>query len=171
MGPDLRESFLQVQAALASARMVLNPKKTAVVPQLAFTTRDSGVDVQWGPWRNPVQQGRVGTFQRATRLAVFQKAFTIKPLPMALYGAQMSGMADRHLQSSRVAVQAALGSGASWRPSWSSLSVAAWWLIPRSPWTRRCCVRGPVRVEGSGPASRRSGEMPFVSPCDSRFPS
>ena len=83
VGPDLRESFLQVREALARAGMVLNPKKTVVVcngpvarasvtaawrnrslPQLVFTTRDLGVDVQWGPWSNPVEQGRWGTFQK-----------------------------------------------------------------------------------------------------------
>ena len=31
VGPDLRESFLQVREALARAGMVLNPKKTVVV--------------------------------------------------------------------------------------------------------------------------------------------
>eukprot|EP00971_Amphidinium_carterae_P351506 6492146-Amphidinium_carterae.2 len=33
--------------------------------QVQFTTRDLGVDVQWGPWRNPVQQSRVKAFTAA----------------------------------------------------------------------------------------------------------
>ena len=53
---------------------------------------------------------------RSLGLAVPQKTFILKTLyPMAIYEAQVGGMADRHLQTLRVAARAALGSGASWR--------------------------------------------------------
>ena len=49
-------------------------------------------------------------------LAVPQKAFIIKMLsPLALYGSQVGGLADRHLQSLRVAARAGLSNGASLR--------------------------------------------------------
>ena len=91
--------------------MVLNPKKTVVVTNVPkarasvkaawrnrITIRDLGVDLQWGPWRNPVQQGSDGTFQKAVfglrhlGLAAPQKVFTIKILcPVAFYGGQTKG--------------------------------------------------------------------------------
>ena len=76
VGPDLRGSSLQVRDSRGRFGMVISPKKTVVVTnglaarssvtiagknrslsQLVFTTRDLGVDVQWVPWRNPVQKG------------------------------------------------------------------------------------------------------------------
>eukprot|EP00971_Amphidinium_carterae_P258601 5132668-Amphidinium_carterae.1 len=72
----LREAFKAVRTVLLDAGMQLNKPKCVVVAntdacrlecrrawnrmgvQVAFTTRDLGVDVQWGPWRNPVQQSR-----------------------------------------------------------------------------------------------------------------
>ena len=35
------------------------------MPRIAFTTRDLGVGVQVGPWRNPVQKSRCRKFQQA----------------------------------------------------------------------------------------------------------
>ena len=90
------------------------------------------MDVQWGLWRNPVQQGRADTFRRAVPAALSGFGGPPKCLrvndPLARgplnYGAQVGGMANRHLQTLRVAARAALGSGASlelaihggWRP-------------------------------------------------------
>eukprot|EP00971_Amphidinium_carterae_P128630 2547859-Amphidinium_carterae.1 len=80
---DLREAFRSVRHVLTEAGMQLNKAKCVVVAntdpcrqecrkawrgmgvQVAFHTRDLGVDVQWGPWRNPVQQSRVKSFTAA----------------------------------------------------------------------------------------------------------
>eukprot|EP00971_Amphidinium_carterae_P117313 2323807-Amphidinium_carterae.1 len=82
-GFELREAFKSVRAVLEAAGMQLNKAKCVVVAntkacrlecrrawhrmgvQVQFTTRDLGVDVQWGPWRNPVQQSRVKAFTTA----------------------------------------------------------------------------------------------------------
>eukprot|EP00971_Amphidinium_carterae_P249004 4942660-Amphidinium_carterae.1 len=37
---------------------------------VSFTTRDLGVEVQWGPWRNPAQQSRIKSFGSAMRRRV-----------------------------------------------------------------------------------------------------
>eukprot|EP00971_Amphidinium_carterae_P303923 6039353-Amphidinium_carterae.1 len=80
---ELREAFRSVRTVLTDAGMQLNKAKCVVVAntdacrqecrkawrgmgvQVAFHTRDLGVDVQWGPWRNPVQQSRVKSFTAA----------------------------------------------------------------------------------------------------------
>ena len=74
----------------------MDTNETAASPSWFLPTRNIGVDVQWEPWRNLVQQGRVGTFQRAMLrlcslgLAVPQKPIILKTLyPMALYGVQV----------------------------------------------------------------------------------
>eukprot|EP00971_Amphidinium_carterae_P152708 3026825-Amphidinium_carterae.1 len=63
--------------------------------QVEFTTRDLGVDVQWGPWRNPVQQSRIKSFTAAMRrvrmlnLPLQFKMGMIRALyPLALYGSE-----------------------------------------------------------------------------------
>eukprot|EP00971_Amphidinium_carterae_P337072 6473724-Amphidinium_carterae.1 len=81
----LREAFKAVRRVLEDAGMQLNKAKCVVVAntdpcrrecrrawdrmgvKIEFTTRDLGVDVQWGPWRNPVQQSRVKSFTAAMR--------------------------------------------------------------------------------------------------------
>eukprot|EP00971_Amphidinium_carterae_P053980 1062728-Amphidinium_carterae.1 len=63
--------------------------------QVEFTTRDLGVDVQWGSWRNPVQQTRVKSFPAAMRrvrilnLPLQFKMGMIRALyPLLLYGSE-----------------------------------------------------------------------------------
>eukprot|EP00971_Amphidinium_carterae_P206860 4104571-Amphidinium_carterae.2 len=111
---ELREAFKAVRSVLLHAGMQLNKSKCVVVAntdqcrlecrrawhrmgvQVAFHTRDLGVDVQWGPW-NPVQQSRIKSFTAAmTRVRMLN-------LP-------------RHLTSQvRVSARRALGRGAQLR--------------------------------------------------------
>eukprot|EP00971_Amphidinium_carterae_P331897 6465724-Amphidinium_carterae.3 len=82
---DLREAFRAIKRVLEASGMRLNKTKCVVVANtnacrlecrkawhrmgvdVSFTTRDLGVDVQWGPWRNPVQQARIVSFNKAMK--------------------------------------------------------------------------------------------------------
>eukprot|EP00971_Amphidinium_carterae_P295966 5878324-Amphidinium_carterae.1 len=64
--------------------------------QVAFHTRDLGVDVEWGPWRNPVQQSRIKSFTAAmTRVRMLNlplrfKMSMIRALyPLVIYGSEV----------------------------------------------------------------------------------
>eukprot|EP00971_Amphidinium_carterae_P044572 876552-Amphidinium_carterae.1 len=64
---------------------------------VSFTTR-AGVDVQWGPWRNPVQQSKIKSFGAAMRrvrmlnLPLRFKMSMIRALyPLVIYGSEVSG--------------------------------------------------------------------------------
>eukprot|EP00971_Amphidinium_carterae_P056198 1108840-Amphidinium_carterae.1 len=90
--------------------------------QVEFTTRDLGVDVQWGPWRNPVQQSRVKSFSAAMRrvrmlnLPLQFKMGMIRALyPLVLYGSEVSGLAHTSIHKVRVSARRALGRGAQLR--------------------------------------------------------
>eukprot|EP00971_Amphidinium_carterae_P231450 4593218-Amphidinium_carterae.1 len=85
---------------------------------VSFTTRDLGVDVQWGPWRNPVQQARVQSFGQAMKrvrmlnLPLRFKMSMIRALyPLVIYGSEVSGFAETSLGKVRIAARGALGRG------------------------------------------------------------
>eukprot|EP00971_Amphidinium_carterae_P077286 1526441-Amphidinium_carterae.1 len=79
----LREAFEAVKRVLEALGMKLNKTKCVVVSNtgacrqkywrawlrvgvdVTFSAHDLGVDVQWGPWKNPVQQSRVKPFSDA----------------------------------------------------------------------------------------------------------
>eukprot|EP00971_Amphidinium_carterae_P209838 4162225-Amphidinium_carterae.1 len=90
--------------------------------QVEFTTRDLGVDVQWGPWRNPVQQSHMKSFTAAMRrvrmlnLPLQFKMRMIRALyPLALYGSEVSGLAHTSIHRVRISARRALGRGAQLR--------------------------------------------------------
>eukprot|EP00971_Amphidinium_carterae_P132322 2620887-Amphidinium_carterae.1 len=142
---DLREAFKAVRTVLSNAGMMLNKMKCVVVAdtdaslagtnagelgvvwecrilQVAFHTRGLGVDVQWGPWRNPVQQSRIKSFTAAmTRVRMLNlplrfKMSMIRALyPLVIYGSEVSGLAVTSLQKVRVSARRALGRGAQLR--------------------------------------------------------
>eukprot|EP00971_Amphidinium_carterae_P094512 1870755-Amphidinium_carterae.2 len=136
----LREAFKAVRTVLLDAGMQLNKSKCVVVAntdacrlecrrawhrmgvQVAFHTRDLGVDVQWGPWRNPVQQSRIKSFTAAmTRVRMLNLPLQLKMsmiralYPLVIYGSEVSGLAATSLHKVRVSARRALGRGAQLR--------------------------------------------------------
>eukprot|EP00971_Amphidinium_carterae_P046018 905444-Amphidinium_carterae.1 len=136
----LRDAFKAVRMVLLDAGVQLNKSKCVVVAnteacrlefrrawkgmgvQVAFHTRDLGVDVQWGPWRNPVQQSRIKSFTAAmTRVRMLNlplrfKMSMIRALyPLVIYGSEVSGLAATSLHKVRVSARRALGRGAQLR--------------------------------------------------------
>eukprot|EP00971_Amphidinium_carterae_P274967 5456067-Amphidinium_carterae.1 len=96
---------------------------------MVFTTLDLGVDVQGGPWRNPVQQSRVKSFieamrgVRTTGLFWYYKVimtglfwyFKVILYPLVLDGSEVSGLASTTFSEVRASARGALGQGAKLR--------------------------------------------------------
>eukprot|EP00971_Amphidinium_carterae_P292268 5801930-Amphidinium_carterae.2 len=137
---DLREAFRVVKKILEESGMRLNKNKCVVVANtdscrlecrrawnrmgvdVSFTTRDLGVDVQWGPWMKPVQQSRIKSFTtamsrvRMLNLPLRFKMNMVRALyPLVIYGSEVSGLAKTSMAKVRVSARSALGRGAQLR--------------------------------------------------------
>ena len=119
-------------------------ERSSVTAAWRNRARDLGVYVQWEAWRNPVQQGRLGTFQqallklRSLGLAPPERLHHSKPFtPWLCVGPTCK------LCVLRPDLPLAVGRrGGGWR-SWSLPFMSGWWRIT-SRWLliRRCCVPG-----------------------------
>ena len=177
VGPDLRESFLQVREALARAVWSLTPRRPLWSPTnrlreprprllgetIAVVTRqDLGVDVQWDCGE--------------TRGGHLSACHVAAPLsgpggpPESVRSSSKPFMGHKRVAWRTATCRAcvlrpwlpcAAGRRGGGRPSWSSSSMAAWWLMPRrlgrgvGAWWARACEIGPavavmplVRVKG-----------------------
>ena len=136
---QLRDGYRAARRKLQHLNMQLNEHKTVAVantprarqqmrlawkgmrmPRIAFTTRDLGVDVQFGPWRNPVQKSRCRKFQQAMDriamlpLATAERAFLVKLLlPPTPYGSEVGGCSQTLQQQLTTAARKGIAGGAS----------------------------------------------------------
>eukprot|EP00971_Amphidinium_carterae_P105715 2093546-Amphidinium_carterae.1 len=129
---QFREAFRSIKKILELAGMRLNKTKCVVVANtdacrhecrrawnrmgvdVGFTTRNLGVDVQWGPWRNPVQLSRIKSFTAAmSRVQDEHDPGAVSACH--LYGSEVSGLAATSSHRVRVSARGALGRGAQLR--------------------------------------------------------
>eukprot|EP00971_Amphidinium_carterae_P253296 5028837-Amphidinium_carterae.4 len=118
----LNKTKCVVVANTAACRLECQRVWNRMGVDVAFTTRDLGVDVQWGPWRNPVQQSRIKSFTAAmTRVRMLNlplrfKIGMIRALyPLVIYGSEVSGLAATSMRKVRVSARSVLGRGAQLR--------------------------------------------------------
>eukprot|EP00971_Amphidinium_carterae_P026180 516378-Amphidinium_carterae.1 len=132
-------------------------------PPVQITTRDVGVgsdvgvDTQWFAWRNPVQQKRISSLRasmyrtRALGLPAYVKARIVKSLfSVGLYGAEVGGVSDQHMQDLRPSARGALDKGTSLRRS-AALELMAHGGLLLTFLRSECGSDGLLLVRCSGP--------------------